>query len=102
MNNIGLNKLANEDQTEVIQPEEKEIGAKVLCNSNCTYAQNPEKLCMLGHIALTMSKDGEFVCGQYSPVQEVPEEMGEAGAEKEKGENQANRQLGLAGAKTKQ
>lgn len=100
MKNIGLNKQA-EDQTEVIQPEEKEIGTTIVCNSNCQYAQNPEKMCTLTNIALTMSKEGEFMCAQYVPVQEMMEQEAQSD-ENAKGESQSKKQIGLAGAKTKQ
>jgi hypothetical protein len=93
---IGLSKLAEDSQTEVIQPEEKNTGTAILCNSDCRYSQNPEKLCMLTHIALTMGNVGEFVCGQYSPL-EQPQDA----SAKTEGQTQAKREIGLSGAKTK-
>lgn len=119
---LGLTKLAQQDQSEVIQPEEKDTGTAIVCNSDCRYSQNPEKLCMLTNIALTMGKQGEFVCAQYSPVMEGEQgqqvmgqnEMGMQGAQPQgmqqpqvaqgaqpAGPRQSQRELGLAGAKTK-
>ena len=93
-NKIGLNKLANQDQTEVIQPEENEVKTVILCKGDCRYSQNPERQCMFKNIALAATKDGQFACAQYNPMQ--------LEAEEDEGANQANRQLGLAGAKNKQ
>lgn len=90
--NLGLNKLA-ENESEVIQPEDKDISTRVTCISDCKYSQNPERTCMLETISLSMEKEGAFVCGQYSQlVQEMnPEET--------QGKVQAKNELGLAGAK---
>jgi hypothetical protein len=96
---IGLEKIANEDQTEVIQPEEKESSTAVICRSDCQYSQNPEKMCMLKTIALAEVEEGKFACAQYSPVQQM---MEQAGMGQDQGAAQSGRQIGLAGAKTKQ
>jgi len=102
---LGLSKLAEDNQTEIIQPEEKQTLTSVICNSNCQYSQNPEKVCMLKNVALVMEAGGEFSCSQYAPFQQMQEEeqpgqegqMARGGA----GPSQAKRELGLAGAKTK-
>lgn len=89
---LGMAKIA-ENESEVIQPEEKEVSTRVTCISDCKYSQNPERTCMLETVSLSMGKEGMFGCGQYSQV--VPEMDPDAND----GQVQANNQLGLAGAK---
>jgi len=78
-NVLGLDKLAQtEDQTEVASPEQpmNNDSTTITCLSDCTYAQNPEKTCMLKNVTFNMSKEGQFECGQYTPAaQEVPEDQ---------------------------
>lgn len=103
---LGLAKLA-EEQTEVVKPEEQDKNTLVTCMSDCQYAQNPERVCMLESISLNMSKEGQFECGQYTPTQQAEPQM-QAGAQpnasaemnQNAGQAQSQRQLGLAGAKT--
>ena len=69
---LGLDKLAaGEEQTEVASPEQpmNNDSTTISCLSDCMYAQNPEKTCMLKNITLNMSKEGTFECGQYMQVQ---------------------------------
>lgn len=108
MYNLGLTKKAMEDQTEVIKPEDKDTNTNVLCNSDCSYSQNPEKLCMLRNLSLTMMEPGQFSCAQYRPVvseeqaQPDPKSKKSTSVPKGKGEIQSDRQIGLSGAKTKE
>ncbi len=73
----GLSKVAQQEQmTEVAAPEQpaNNDSTTISCLSDCMYAQNPEKTCMLKNITLNMSKEGIFECGQYSPVQAQAQE----------------------------
>ena len=74
----GILKIAEDQQTEVAPPEENEKETIVTCMSSCTYAQNPEKRCMLEGISLSMDEgSGTFMCGQYSQMQQM-QPMGQA------------------------
>jgi len=70
----GLDKLAQgEEQTEVAAPEQpmNNDSTTITCLSDCIYAQNPEKTCMLKNITLNMDeKQASLECGQYTPAQE--------------------------------
>jgi len=71
---LGLSKYAQgEQEEELAGPEDTKGGGEelVTCLSDCIYAQNPEKTCMLKNIALKMSAPGKFECGQYQKVQEM-------------------------------
>lgn len=74
---IGLSKLAEfQDETSAPMDKAQSQDTRVTCLSNCQYAQNPEKLCMLESISLQMmGQDGIFTCGQYSPVMDESEGM---------------------------
>lgn len=70
---IGLAKLA-EFQDEATEPMDKANSqdTRVTCLSNCQYAQNPEKLCMLESISMQMmGQEGVFSCGQYVPMEDM-------------------------------
>ena len=74
----GLRKVAQQEQmTEVAAPEQpvNNDATTITCLSDCMYAQNPEKTCMLKNITLNMSKEGIFECGQYSPIQAQQPQM---------------------------
>lgn len=74
----GLSKIAQQEQmTEVATPEQPQNNdaTTITCLSDCMYAQNPEKTCMLKNITLNMSKEGIFECGQYMPVQAQQPDM---------------------------
>ena len=65
-------------ETEVASPQQpmNNDSTTITCLSDCIYAQNPEKTCMLKNVTFNMSEDGAFECGQYQPAQqEVPEEQ---------------------------
>lgn len=99
----GLDKLAQgEEQTEVAAPEQpmNNDSTTITCLSDCIYAQNPEKTCMLKNITLNMDDKGAtFECGQYSPAQaEVSEaqtteiQSGPSGLDKTKQQPVAKKQ----------
>lgn len=91
----GFFKIAQGEETEISQPEEKEKDTIVTCMSNCTYSQNPERRCMLEGISLSMDEQsGTFACGQYTPAQET---MG-AGMAHEAQPQQQKKEPGLPGA----
>ena len=65
---LGFQKLAEFQESEVA-PEEQGHETLVTCLSDCQYAQNPEKVCMLKNISLQMIKPGVLGCGQYAPME---------------------------------
>lgn len=69
MKRWGLNKLAEDIGAEVMQPDEDKKETVATCLSDCMYAQNPEKRCMLEAISLNMTGPGQFECGQYAQQQ---------------------------------
>ena len=59
----GLDKIAQgEQETEVASPEQpmNNDSTTITCLSDCIYAQNPEKTCMLKNVSLNMSKEASF------------------------------------------
>lgn len=94
----GFMKIAQDDTAEVAQPEERDKETILTCMSDCAYAQNPEKRCMLDSVSFSMDeKSGSFVCGQYQQTQDTTE--GEAPAPQE--EEQVKKQPGLPGSPSK-
>jgi hypothetical protein len=77
----GLDKIAQgEQETEVAAPEQpmNNDSTTITCLSDCMYAQNPEKTCMLKNVSLNMSDQGAFECGQYKSAQQMAPEMQQA------------------------
>ena len=69
---LGLSKYAQMGQDEeFVDPEERAQETVITCMSDCMYAQNPEKTCMLKNVSLAMSEAGQFTCGQYAPSQQA-------------------------------
>jgi hypothetical protein len=74
---LGLSKLAEVGAEGFTAPEAPQAsGSTIICNSDCKYAQNPEKLCSLTHISLIMADGpGVFACNQYDPVISAMQQM---------------------------
>lgn len=81
MRATGLDKLAMDDQQmdvagpEMPQEATNNDSSTITCLSDCMYAQNPEKTCMLKNVSLNMSGPGQFECGQYAPQQQMAGDM---------------------------
>lgn len=84
-------------------PEEDNKETVVTCMSDCVYAQNPEKRCMLENISLAMDEgSGTLSCGQYAPNQSM--EPGVEGPEVAQPQQEApiKKQPGLPGTPVQQ
>ena len=96
----GLDKIAQgEQETEIASPEQpmNNDSTTITCLSDCMYAQNPEKTCMLKNVSLNLTEQGSFECGQYKSTQEMVPEQQQASpeAQAQNVPQQAQQQTGL-------